>query len=130
MNKLQEFIQGYLDDNNNMSRRALAEKMVVQHRTLNNYMNEDKSPTLYFLTRLSSATGYDLLTLVALVAPDNIHQVSADVMLLAQQIDKLPEPDRSIVIKLIKAALPKEPDNTHDENKVSKGNKGKRGSKK
>ena len=124
MTKLAKFIEDYISDHG-ISRRALAEKMDVQHQTLNHYLNTDSDPTLYFLTRLSGATGYDLLTLVAQVAPDYIHQASADVMLLAQRIDKLPEPQRGIIIDLIRGAL-KSSENVNNASEVSKGNKGKR----
>src|SRR5690349_6447934 len=104
MNKLQEFILEYLSEHE-MSRRALAEKMEVQHRTLNKYLNEDKSPTLYFVSQLSRATGYDILTLIALAEPNSVHHASADAMLIAQRIDKLPELQRRIIIDLIRASL-------------------------
>lgn len=116
MNKLQEFILTYLSEND-MSRRKLAEKMGVQHRTLNKYINEDKSPTLYFVHQLSRATGYDILTLIALAEPDSVHHASADAMLIAQRIDKLPELQRRIIIDLIRATL-KSSEDIDDKNEV------------
>lgn len=117
MTKLAEFIQDYINQHG-MSRRGLAEKMDVQHRTLNHYLNTDSSPTLYFLIRLSSATGYDLLTLVALVAPDHVHHASAENMLLAEDLDKLPEARRSIIVELIRGGVNKGISNSSDESKI------------
>lgn len=106
MSGLAEFILGYIKKNN-LSRRQLAEKMDVQHRTLNHYINTNQTPTLYFLIQLSNATGYDLLSLVALVAPDHVHHVSADDMMLAQDINKLPEARRAIIIELVRGGAGK-----------------------
>jgi transcriptional regulator with XRE-family HTH domain len=117
MTKLAEFVLDYIK-RNNISRRALAEKMEVQHRTLNNYLNTDKSPTLYFLIQLSHATGYDLLTLVAMVAPDNVHHATADDMLLAQDIHKLPEARRAIIIELVRGGAGKGGDTGSNEGKI------------
>lgn len=124
MNKLKEFILEYLSEHD-MSRRTLAEKMGVQHRTLNKYLNENKSPTLYFTLQLSRATGYDILTLIALAEPDSVHNASADAMLIAQRIDKLPELQRRIIIDLIRASL-KSSEDINDKSEVSKSKQSKR----
>lgn len=131
MTKLVKFIEDYIDQQG-ISRRALAEKMGVQHRTLNHYLNSDIVPTLYFLIRLSSATGYDLLTLVALVAPDNVHHASADDMLLAQDINKMPEARRAVVVELVRGGGNKGGGNSGDEKEIrivkkGKGNGGNKG---
>lgn len=124
MTKLAEFIEDYINQKG-ISRRALAILMDVQHRTLNHYLNSDIVPTLYFLIRLSSATGYDLLTLVALVAPDNVHHASADDMLLAQDINKMPEARRAVVVELVRGGSNKGGGNSSDKKEirvVKKGN--------
>ena len=101
MTKLAEFILEYID-HHKLSRRALAEKMGVQHRTLNNYINNgDSHPTLYFLTMLCRATGTDLLTLVALVAPDDVKPINPDIMRLAERINNLPGAYKEAVIAMI-----------------------------
>jgi len=128
MTKLSDFIEDYIQQHG-LSRRALAEKMGVQHRTLNNYLNTNTDPTLYFLIRLSSATGYDLLTLVALVAPDHVHHASAEDMLLAQDINKLPEARRSIIVELIRGGGNKGGGKSGDEKKINIVKKRKNGGK-
>lgn len=124
MTKLAEFIEDYIKQQG-ISRRALAEKMDVQHRTLNHYLNTDTSPTLYFLIRLSGATGYDLLTLVALVAPDHVHHATADDMLLAQDINKLPEARRAIIVELVRGGGNKGGGNGGNKNEIGIVKKGK-----
>lgn len=98
--KLSEFIQEYIKKQG-ISQREFAKQVGVQHRTINSYINSHVSPTLHSLTLLSRATGVGLLTLIAMIAPDDVGDISPDAMRLADRINKLPGVYREAVITMI-----------------------------
>lgn len=84
-----------------MSVREFGRYAGVPHSTLNKILNadntdEDAYPSLATLVKLSRATGTDICTLVAFVAPERTLR-DADAMALANRIMNLPPDGRAIV---------------------------------
>jgi predicted transcriptional regulator len=85
-----------------MSVREFGRFADIPHSTLNKLLNWDTTPSgdvypaLSTLVKLSNATGTDICTLVALVAPE--YTISdADALVLANRIRNLPPDGRAVV---------------------------------
>lgn len=104
MGEFSKFVLDYIK-REGMSRRELALKMGVQHRTLNKYLNSDDVPTLHVLTALSRATNINLVLLLKLIAPDEVRDFDLDVLKLAEQISQLPPVFREAIVSMIHGLL-------------------------
>lgn len=121
MNALGEFLERERIARNE-SRREFAKHIHTSADTLVRMIEQGEQPTIKFLRSVSGYTGASLLALLQMAFPDEIRQPGTDVMILAQDIDNLPEPQRGIVIDLIRAAL-KSSGNGGNEGKIAGRNK-------
>lgn len=94
-----------------LSVRQFAEVIGIDHSTLSKLMRFEKPPTpsTETLIAVSKATGVSLTTLIALAFPDlkNI-EVTANVLMLAERIERLPPDKRDLIDSLIMGMLLKE----------------------
>lgn len=100
----------------NMSARAFAELIGVDHSQVNKFLNHGikesyagravGDPSLDFLAKLSQATGVSVYTLIGLVMPNLADvNVDAEARALADQIRRLPPESRRLIDAFIYAAL-------------------------
>lgn len=94
-----------------MSAREFALLVGVASTTITRAMLPDApEPTVEFLAKLARATNTDLCTLVKLVVPDLPGNVSADALLLAERISRLPKDKQEIVDAFILGTMLQKPD--------------------
>lgn len=90
-----------------LSLRGFAEGMKSTHTT-DARVIESGNPQIDFLQRLSRFTGVSLDKLVAIAFPDYVHQVPAEVELIAERINGLSSLEREIILDILDGKLFKE----------------------
>lgn len=99
---LGDFIAQEMKLRNDMSARQFAELVDVAPGTINAYINgKDITPTFDFLEKLSSKTGIDLCTLVALAFPRAKTQPNPEALILMERYLRLPENVRQVIQTLV-----------------------------
>lgn len=85
-----------------ISQRELAKRMNTTHPTLNKFFNQEVSPTLEFLVKLSEATGITLTTLLGVSFPELVRSpVSPSSMFLAQLIEGLSDDKKRLILSIV-----------------------------
>lgn len=89
------------------SQRAFARWLGMSPATVWQVMDGGREPGLDFLVATSKATGVDIHTLIELAYPGvlNPSDLSADVLVMAQQLAQLPDDVRRVVRAIIRGSV-------------------------
>lgn len=99
---LKQFIKDEMSLRGMTSAREFSRLVGVAHITINRILDERADqpykPTIDILIRISKATGKDISSIVYMLYPElHTNAPSASAVLLAQQIEQLPEDEQRVV---------------------------------
>lgn len=106
---LQEFIEGYRAQHGDMSLREFAKQVGVSPSTIMRWVDPEapEKPDMVSLIKLSKATATDLLTLVEIAYPEEVHNIQIDpsAKVFASKVARLPGFIRDAIYHLVDSYL-------------------------
>lgn len=121
MSAFTQFLRDEMARRDLESQRAFSRWLGMSSAMVWQVMDGGREPGLDFLVATAKATGVDIRTLIDLAYPGvlNMSDLSADALVLAQQIERLDPDVRRVVRAIIRGSV--ERDTAQDQQQVSDG---------
>jgi len=97
-----------------LTQNGYADWLGVSHVTVNKYERSGVEPEKEFLIIVSSRTNTDIGFLSSIAYPRAVHNISGNVMELAQRIERLPKVKREVILALIEGLIFKQANHIHN----------------